>query len=381
MKPIKFQVGVNLVVAEIRIPENRNLDTHNLGKTTVGLLIDFCLLKKKNAKFFLFKHTLLFSKLTFYLQILLDDGTYLTICRPVDPGSKASFLRSEEPVDATVVPPENWDAFGVPFERSKVLLDGYLNFHAIKPWPFRKLAGYLLRSQKDYSDIFQLDKFSGKHSDWKPFVASMIGLSASKAINLYENKDAVDESSAKIQTLEAEWPKSAMDPSTLDGLIATKRRDADSLSISLDEADFSDYDAQTSIEISEELDGRIAYLNDRRYQLQQIDSRISESLKDGQIFFRPADANALFSEANIHLGDQVTRSYQQLVDFNLAITAERHEALVSQQSEVQTELQQLDSELANLSKRRSASLSYLKESEAVQKYKALSDDLASIFHG
>jgi len=32
--------GLSAVLAEIRIPENRELDTHNLGKTTIGALID-----------------------------------------------------------------------------------------------------------------------------------------------------------------------------------------------------------------------------------------------------------------------------------------------------------------------------------------------------
>ena len=37
-----------VVLAEIRVPENRQLDTHNLGKSTVGELIDFCLLKGRD---------------------------------------------------------------------------------------------------------------------------------------------------------------------------------------------------------------------------------------------------------------------------------------------------------------------------------------------
>ena len=52
--PIEFNDGLSVVLAEIRVPANRSLDTHNLGKTTVGELIDFCLLKGKSpASFFL----------------------------------------------------------------------------------------------------------------------------------------------------------------------------------------------------------------------------------------------------------------------------------------------------------------------------------------
>lgn len=39
--PIEFTPELNVVLAEIRLPENRNRDTHNLGKTTLGRLLDF----------------------------------------------------------------------------------------------------------------------------------------------------------------------------------------------------------------------------------------------------------------------------------------------------------------------------------------------------
>jgi uncharacterized protein YydD (DUF2326 family) len=54
--PIRFNDGLNVVLAEIRDPENLNKDTHNLGKTTIAQIIDFCLLKKRSASFFLFKN-------------------------------------------------------------------------------------------------------------------------------------------------------------------------------------------------------------------------------------------------------------------------------------------------------------------------------------
>ena len=33
--PIEFVPGLNVVMGEIRLPENRSRDTHNLGKTTL----------------------------------------------------------------------------------------------------------------------------------------------------------------------------------------------------------------------------------------------------------------------------------------------------------------------------------------------------------
>ena len=54
--PIEFVSGLNVVLAEIRLPENRKKDTHNLGKTTLGRMLDFGFLAGRDANFFLFKH-------------------------------------------------------------------------------------------------------------------------------------------------------------------------------------------------------------------------------------------------------------------------------------------------------------------------------------
>jgi len=64
-EPVDFVQGLNVVLAEIRLPENRNKDTHNLGKTTLGRLLDFGFLAKRDPKFFLFKHLELFQEFVF----------------------------------------------------------------------------------------------------------------------------------------------------------------------------------------------------------------------------------------------------------------------------------------------------------------------------
>jgi uncharacterized protein YydD (DUF2326 family) len=51
-EPVDFVAGLNVVMAEIRLPENRDKDTHNLGKTTLGRLLDFGFLAGRDAKVF-----------------------------------------------------------------------------------------------------------------------------------------------------------------------------------------------------------------------------------------------------------------------------------------------------------------------------------------
>src|SRR5579863_1392275 len=92
-EPVDFMRGLNVVMAEIRLPENRKKDTHNLGKTTLGRLLDFGFLLGRDNKFFLFKHEELFIDYVFFLEIELLDASFLTIKRSVRDASKVSFKK------------------------------------------------------------------------------------------------------------------------------------------------------------------------------------------------------------------------------------------------------------------------------------------------
>jgi len=378
-KPIEFNDGLSAVIAEIRVPANRLLDTHNLGKTTVGELIDYCLLKGKSSKFFLFKHEAVFAAFTFYLEIELPDNGYLTIARPVTPGSRIDLRRSDEPVpDVTAIQDAEWDHMGVPFERARVLVDGILGFEALTPWGFRKLVGYLIRSQQDYLDVFQLGKFSGKHQDWKPFVAHMVGLEAQPVIDLYNKREDLSSAETRLSTLTREWGGDDVDSSVIDGLISVKRRDLAAKSEVLDSFSFGGEDQRTQTVVVEDVEARISALNEESYRLAQLTDRIAESLRDQQVIFKPADAEALFAEAGIAFGDQIKRDYLQLIAFNRAITKERREALEEQRVAIGVRVEQITTELAALNEERTRSLAFLRESDSLEKYKDLSREYSAL---
>lgn len=122
-EPIAFNNGLNVVFAEIQLPENKDKDTHNLGKTTLGRLIDFCLLSKKNKDFFLFRNEL-FNDFIFFIEIQLLDGSYLTIRREVREASKISFKKyTIGKQDFVSLPNSEWDHLNIAFEPAKKLLD------------------------------------------------------------------------------------------------------------------------------------------------------------------------------------------------------------------------------------------------------------------
>jgi uncharacterized protein YydD (DUF2326 family) len=145
-EPVEFRRGLNVVMAEIRLPSNRDKDTHNLGKTTLGRVLDFAFLANRDPQFFLFKHFATFKDFMFYLEVELFDASYLTIRRGVEEASRISFKKHEaRSQDFTALPDTEWDHVNLPFERSRELLDSLLDWRALKPWSYRKGIGYLIR--------------------------------------------------------------------------------------------------------------------------------------------------------------------------------------------------------------------------------------------
>lgn len=373
--PIEFNAGVSAVLAEIRVPENRDLDTHNLGKTTVGELVDYCLLKGKDPRFFLFKHAE-FRPFIFFLEIEIHARQFLTVRRAVDPGSRVGFLRSDARVlDASGVPDDEWDQPDLPFERARTYLDGTLAFDALRPWPFRKLVGYLIRSQRDYNDVFQLRKFSGPHKDWKPFVAHLLGLEPEPVTELYEKKAALDEAKETLSTLLHEWGADDTDPSLLDGLIAVRRREAQSKEHALEAFNFGGEDSRTSADLVERVEQRLVDLNEERYRLTRSINRIDASLEEHKIAFDPTDAAKVFDEAGVLFAEQLTHDFEQLIRFNKAITQEREVALREQRREATARIEAIHEELLGLNEERAESLRFLRESDSLAKYRELTLEL------
>jgi uncharacterized protein YydD (DUF2326 family) len=373
---IDFVPGLNVVLAQIRLPENMKKDTHNLGKTTIGRLIDFCFLSKRDDEFFLFKHPSLFGSFVFFLEVELLDGGYLTIGRSIREHSKINLKRhAARAQDLSDLPEEDWDHAAVPFERARTILDGLLNLNALKPWAYRKGLGYLVRTQEDYLDVFQLGKFQAAHIDWKPYVAHVLGFRGEVVQELYECENEIEELMGAADTIRKELGGSVEDLSKVEGILQIKQAEADKKAELLEAFDFRSQDKQETKQVVDKIDARIAYLNQERYTLNQTKKRIQSALEEDQILFNPQSAERLFAEAGVLFPEQLTKDYNQLISFNKAITDERRGYLAEELLEVNKEITQVGTELNELGKKRSQTLSYLSEQDVFVKYRTVSDEL------
>ncbi|HVJ06480.1 MAG TPA: DUF2326 domain-containing protein [Candidatus Saccharimonadales bacterium] len=377
--PVDFVAGLNVVLAEIRLPENKKKDTHNLGKTTLGRLLDFCLLSSRDSKMFLFKHPHLFGEFVFFLEIELLDGSYITVRRGAEEATKISFKKHDVArQDFSSLPESSWDHFEMPFERARDLLDGLLDLRALKPWSFRKGLGYLLRSQEDYRDVFHLGKFASAHADWKPYLAHILGFDAGLVERHYQKEEELAKKDAIAQTIKNELGGSVVDISKIEGLLLLKQKEAEKKQKLLDAFDFRAQDKGKTKDLVNDVDERLAQLNSRRYSLNQNKKKILSALEDDQILFDPDQAEQLFQEAGVLFHGQIKKDYQQLIAFNRAITNERRTYLKEEQADIESELKLVGSELNELGKRRSEMLSFLSDTDVFNKYKQVTDELVTL---
>ncbi|HEY5706322.1 MAG TPA: DUF2326 domain-containing protein [Terrimicrobiaceae bacterium] len=378
-EPVEFTPGLNVVIAEIRLPQNREKDTHNLGKTTLGRLLDFGFLAERDAKFFLFKHLDLFKDFVFFLEIELMDASYVTVRRSVKEASKISFKKHEaRHQDFSTASASAWDHMDVPFDRARDLLDGLLDWRELKPWAYRKGLGYLLRSQEDFRDVFHLRKFAASHSDWKPFLAHILGFDAQLVASHYAKEAALVEKKVIAQTVKNELGGSIEDISKIEGILLLKHQEADKKQKLLDAFDFRAQDKDRTKKLVDEIDERIAALNAERYSLNLNKKKILASLEEDQILFNPDEAQRLFQEAGVFFKGQIKKDFQQLIAFNRAITDERRGYLQEERAEVEAELKRVNAELNGLGRRRSQTLSFLSGTDVFKKYRQVSDEMVTL---
>ena len=378
-EPIEFVPGLNVIMAEIRLPENRKKDTHNLGKTTLARMLDFGFLSSRDSKFFLFKHIDIFSNLIFFLEVELVDASFVTVRRSVEEASKISFKKhAAGHQDFSELPASEWDHLDMPFERAREMLDALLDWRALKPWSYRKGLGYLLRSQDDFRDVFHLRKFAAAHSDWKPFLAHILGFNAHLIALHYEKEEELARKQATAQTVKNELGGSIEDISKIEGILLLKQQEAEKKQKLLDAFDFRAQDKDRTKQLVDEIDERIASLNAERYSLNQNKKKILASLGEDQVLFNPEEAQRLFEEAGVLFQGQIKKDFQQLIAFNRAITDERRGYLQEERAEVEAELKRVNAELSLLGKRRSDALSFLSSTDVFNKYKQVSYEMVTL---
>ncbi|MBN6074865.1 DUF2326 domain-containing protein [Aggregatibacter actinomycetemcomitans] len=368
---ITFNDGFNAIFGKVISSKDKN--THNLGKSILAQVIDYCLGKKKDSMFF--QNLDQFNDFVFFLEIEYATNQFVTVSRSISEATTMRFkYHSSSDQDYRGLLDSEWDQT-LPFEQSKALLDSLFNFQFIKGYSYRQLIGYLLRTQNDFQDPFRLSKHRGKDIYWKPFLAKLLGFDDALLKQRGLLIDSLNKLSEQENFISSQNKTEAQSVSDIEGEIELIKLKIQDFKTQLDELDFGNQDKEEISNLVDLINDQIVALNDDLFYLENDRKRIKNSLKTKKISFSTDEAQSLFNEAGLVFPDQIKHSFDDLIQFNEAINKERIEYLSKELKEIEPKIQNISEELTRLNKDKSNKLAFLNEKDVFDKYKSLSNEL------
>lgn len=374
-KNVEFNTNFNVILGDIYDKTQFSKDSHNLGKSSLIKVIDFLMLDTLDDTHFLFKYKNKFDGYVFFMELLLNSGNYLILKRELNKPSKISFKVNKEKLNGFIIDLK-FDREDVPFEKAKILLNSYLNFDIATKWNYRKSISYFLRTQYDYKDIFQLDKFKGQHKDWKPFLFDLLGFNGDLLKDKYHKEDKISVLDDRINKLKNEFNVNTDEADKLKGILQIKLNEKESFEENIDNFNFYTKDKKINEELVEQIDNQISTLNTIRYNLAFEKERLQSSLKEEISNINVEEIEKLFAETKIYFPNNLKKEYKDLEEFNKKISTERKKYLLERLTVVDEDLLNVDKELFELDDRKSSLLVILTDKNSYDKFKIYQKNLA-----
>lgn len=121
-------------------------------------------------------------------------------------------------------------------------------------------------------------------------------------------------------------------------------------------------------ELVYEIEDEISKLNSRRYRLEMEIKDLEESIEN-EVTFDLKSTLKIFKEVNIYFSEQLTKSYEELIEFNKAITTDRNKYVLESLENKKEELDNTQERLRDLNTKREEMLEILTETDTFKKYK------------
>ncbi|OAV72937.1 hypothetical protein Barb6_00685 [Bacteroidales bacterium Barb6] len=375
-KHIKFNDGLNLVLAKVTRQLDLNKDSHNLGKTTLIDVIDFMFLKELSDEHIFNTHKDKFSGCVFYLEALLNNGKYLTLKRDIAFSTKVSFKTTD--ISTNLLDNERWDKSNVPLKKATDILNEYLAFDILNQWKYRKSITYFLRSQKDYNDVFRLSKFSrGQDIHWKPFMFDLLGFNGDLLNQKYETDKQINDQKQFISQIKNQFAVDTKEEDKIKGAIDLKRDEQKTLQEQIDNFNFYQQERKLNKELVEDIEGKISELNTAEYNLEFDLEKTKQSFSQ-KISFDIDQLKNIYAEAQIFFPDSLVKDYKALEDFNIKITEERNKYLQEKIETLSKQLKDIRVSLFDYNEKRNQILSVLQDKDSFNKFKTYQINLTKV---
>ena len=311
------QGGLNAILAEVK-DKHLGKNQHGLGKTKVAVLIDFLLLKeiKSTESDTVIKKYLnsSFDDYEFFLEVLLNDGRYLTIKRGIKNNTRI-FFKIEETTSSEFIFYSVWDYSDIPFDKAKELLNQFIAIDFCKKnnYHYRQVVGYSLREQGDYDrkreSIFQLSKFSkSKDKYWKPILFSLLGFDGSLLKQKYDIEENIKEQNKLIEEQEKDFDLKNEERDDIVGKQQIKEQEKYELEKSLEAFNFYQQDKNIINELVTDIENQISELNTELYQVKHDIQKLEQSLKN-TFAFDLNKVQEIFQEVELYFPESLSKTY------------------------------------------------------------------------
>jgi uncharacterized protein YydD (DUF2326 family) len=242
---------------------------------------------------------------------------------------------------------------------------------------YRKSITYFLRTQQDFGDVYQLNKFNkGKHITWKPFVFELLGYNATLVEDKLNLEETIEDKRTTIKILKTESNVDIGERDRLVGLQEIKKQEAQSAQSTIDKFNFFEKDKAINKDLIDNIDFRIQELNTERYRISYEISKIEESLQSIVGEVNTENLTKLFEEVNLYYSVELKKDFDELLRFNEAISKERKMYLSDNLSALKVEYNEVNTSIKELEQEKGDKLSYLTERDSYDKFKKYQIELS-----
>jgi uncharacterized protein YydD (DUF2326 family) len=366
---IKFRDGLNIVFANVT-KEHKDKSSHSLGKTTLVELLNFSLLKQIDKSFFLKKDV--FEEFIFYLEVEYESNKFVTIKRPVK--GKICIHRSVNKEKLDYLDDKEWEFNALSLKKAKEIFDSFVSIKGLKEndFTYRNGLRYCLRKQTQYENTFKVNTSRETDSAWKPYLAQVLGINSSLVKEKYDSNKQVESLKNAIKEIEALPQESTQ---SLEAEIAQLEAHISRVQVELDKFDFRKTDSEINSELVDNTSLEVSIFNKKLYEIDQRVLAINESLRT-EFTFDLDKVVELFKEVDIHFPDQLTNSYQDLINLNTQMSEGRKVRLKSAKIKLLEERNSTDNALKLATEKQKELATILLQKDAFSKYKVMQSRLS-----
>jgi uncharacterized protein YydD (DUF2326 family) len=367
---IVFRNGLNVIFASV----TKNLEdksSHSLGKTLLLDLIDYCLLKGIRKGFFLKKEV--FSDFIFYLEIKVEKGRYITIKRVVN--GKISLAVSDKPISYNKITSIDWKYDLLSFKAGKEYLNKLINPEVVNSIGFQYRNGlrYCLRKQTQYEDTFKVNRSRERDSNWKPYLAGILGIEPNVVLKKYEANRKVDGIKIAVKQI-SDLPEGSSQ--YLEAEISQITNSVTRMKSEVDKFDFRRSDENVSKELIEDISKSVTNHIQSIYVIDEKISAINTSLLT-KFNFDLEKVLELFEDVQIYFPEKLSHPYEELIQLNKEMSTGRKKRLKASKIRLQDERVELNEALGLYRKKQQELTSILLQKDAFEKYKQLQSRLTA----